>query len=244
MEPTSSPENARGKEGGEEDVLGPTSAAIAPGEGTGKRVVVGMSGGVDSSVVAMLLQQQASGCRVGGRHHAQQWACGYEVVGVFMRNWDAQDEEGGGACTADADLEDARMVGAHLGIPVETVDFSREYWHQVFAPSLEEFAQCRTPNMDVACNRFIKFDAFRKHALEKMGADLVATGHYARTGCGTGSHGDGDRPVLLQAVDENKDQTYFLCGVPSSALAKVTENGNGDVSDDGNGIGSGWCWLW
>lgn len=75
MEPTSSPENARGKEGGEEDVLGPTSAAIAPGEGTGKRVVVGMSGGVDSSVVAMLLQQQASGCRVGGRHHAQQWAC-------------------------------------------------------------------------------------------------------------------------------------------------------------------------
>ena len=70
------------------------------------------------------------------------------------------------------------------------------------------------------------------------------SGHYARTGCGTGSHGDGDRPVLLQAVDENKDQTYFLCGVPSSALAKVTGNGNGDVSDDGNGIGSGWCWLW
>ncbi|CAN0171247.1 unnamed protein product [Laminaria digitata] len=139
-----------------------------------------------------------------------------------MRNWDAQDEAGGGTCTADADLEDARMVGAHLGIPVETVDFSREYWHQVFAPSLEEFAQCRTPNMDVACNRFIKFDAFREHALGKMGADLVATGHYARTGLGKDpDKSEEDRPVLLQAVDQNKDQTYFLCGVPGSALAKV-----------------------
>eukprot|EP00752_Nemacystus_decipiens_P009751 g8708.t1 len=161
-----------------------------------------MSGGVDSSVVAMLLQRQ-----------------GYEVVGVFMRNWDGQDETGSDVCTADADLEDARRVGIHLGIPVETVDFSREYWNQVFEPSLQEFAQCRTPNMDVACNRFIKFDAFREYALGKMAADLVATGHYARTSPAPG--GDGAKPVLLEAVDSNKDQTYFLCGVPSEALANV-----------------------
>ncbi|CAM9809589.1 unnamed protein product [Pylaiella littoralis] len=171
-------------------------------QGDKQRVVVGMSGGVDSSVVAMLLQQQ-----------------GYEVVGVFMRNWDEQDETGSAVCTADADLEDARRVGIHLGITVETVDFSREYWNQVFEPSLEEFARCRTPNMDVACNRFIKFDAFREYALGRMAADLVATGHYARTSPGPG--GDWSRPVLVEAADGNKDQTYFLCGVPTEGLAKV-----------------------
>eukprot|EP00903_Cladosiphon_okamuranus_P020912 g19204.t1 len=167
-----------------------------------QRVVVGMSGGVDSSVVAMLLQRQ-----------------GYEVVGVFMRNWDGQDETGSDVCTADVDLEDARRVGIHLGITVETVDFSREYWNQVFEPSLQEFERCRTPNMDVACNRYIKFDAFREYALGKMAADLVATGHYARTSPGPG--GDASKPVLLEAVDSNKDQTYFLCGVPSEGLEKV-----------------------
>ncbi|CAN0060097.1 unnamed protein product [Ectocarpus sp. 6 AP-2014] len=174
-------------------------------KGLKQRVVVGMSGGVDSSVVAMLLHQQASE--------------GYEVVGVFMRNWDEQDETGSDVCAADTDLEDARRVGYHLGIPVETVDFSREYWNQVFEPSLHEFDRCRTPNMDVACNRFIKFDAFREHALGRMSADFVATGHYARTAPGPG--GDWSRPVLRQAEDGNKDQTYFLSGVPSEGLAKV-----------------------
>ncbi|CBN73977.1 conserved unknown protein [Ectocarpus siliculosus] len=171
-------------------------------KGLKQRVVVGMSGGVDSSVVAMLLHQQ-----------------GYEVVGVFMRNWDEQDETGSDVCAADTDLEDARRVGYHLGIPVKTVDFSREYWNEVFEPSLQELDRCRTPNMDVACNRFIKFDAFREHALGRMSADFVATGHYARTAPGPG--GDWSRPVLRQAEDGNKDQTYFLSGVPSEGLAKV-----------------------
>ncbi|CAM9568819.1 unnamed protein product, partial [Sphacelaria rigidula] len=171
-------------------------------ENAGKRVVVGMSGGVDSSVAAMLMKQM-----------------GYDVVGVFMRNWDRDDEEGQEACSADSDLQDARKVGELLGIPVETTNFSREYWTEVFAPSLEEITQGRTPNFDVWCNRFIKFDAFRKYAMDVLRADLVATGHYARIG--PGPSGGWETPVLLSGEDTDKDQSYFLCAVPSSALANV-----------------------
>lgn len=147
-------------------------------------VVVGMSGGVDSSVAAMLLQEQ-----------------GYRVIGLFMRNW--QETDASGACTAEEDYADVVRVCGLLGIPYYTVDFSKEYMDRVFAYFLAEYKAGRTPNPDVLCNREIKFGPFKEYAKE-LGADLIATGHY----CGV-SH-EGGLHHLLKARDTDKDQTYFL----------------------------------
>lgn len=157
-------------------------------------VVVGMSGGVDSSVSAWLLKQQ-----------------GYRVSGLFMVNW-TEDEEG--YCTSADDFQDARAVCDELGIPLHKADFSKEYRDRVFSQFLADYAAGKTPNPDVLCNREVKFQPFREHAL-RLGADFIATGHYAQI-----EHGaDGAR--LLQAVDGNKDQTYFLAAVNRSQFDRV-----------------------
>ncbi len=151
------------------------------------RVIVGMSGGVDSSVAAWLLHEQ-----------------GWEVEGLFMKNWEEDDEAG--YCAAEADLRDARAVCERLGIPLHTVNFSAEYWDRVFEYFLAEYRAGRTPNPDIMCNREIKFRAFLDHALGTLGAERIATGHYART-----ERDREGRVRLLRGVDRNKDQSYFLC---------------------------------
>ncbi|MBU9712527.1 tRNA 2-thiouridine(34) synthase MnmA [Evansella tamaricis] len=161
----------------------------------GTRVVVGMSGGVDSSVAAYLLKQQ-----------------GYQVIGIFMKNWDDTDENG--VCTATEDYNDVIRVCNQLGIPYYAVNFEKEYWDKVFSYFLEEYRSGRTPNPDVMCNKEIKFNAFLEHALS-LGADYVATGHYARV-----RHME-DGVELLRGVDDNKDQTYFLNALNSKQLEKV-----------------------
>ncbi|MEW8506371.1 MAG: tRNA 2-thiouridine(34) synthase MnmA [Candidatus Thiodiazotropha sp.] len=150
-----------------------------------ERVIVGLSGGVDSSVAALLLQRQ-----------------GYKVEGLFMKNW--EEDDSGEYCSAAADLADAQTVAEHLKIPLHTVNFSTEYWDRVFAYFLEEYGAGRTPNPDVLCNREIKFKAFLDHALDHLQASHIATGHYA--GVAHDSHGY----HLLRARDDDKDQTYFL----------------------------------
>ncbi|MEX0619699.1 MAG: tRNA 2-thiouridine(34) synthase MnmA [Pseudohongiellaceae bacterium] len=157
-----------------------------------ERVIVGMSGGVDSSVAASLLLQQ-----------------GYAVEGLFMKNWD--EDDGTEYCTAKADLADARSVCEKLGIPLHTANFASEYWDNVFAHFLTEYRAGRTPNPDVLCNREIKFKAFLEYALA-LGADAIATGHYVRK-----AEVDG-RTVMLKGLDANKDQSYFLCEVSESCL--------------------------
>jgi len=159
------------------------------------RVVVGMSGGVDSSVAALLLKRQ-----------------GYDVVGVFMKNWDDTDEFG--RCTADEDAEDVRRVCSQIGIPMYTVNFEKPYYDKVFAYFLAEYERGRTPNPDVMCNREIKFGEFLEKALE-LGADFLATGHYARID----RSGGGVR--LLRGADPNKDQTYFLHALSRKQLERA-----------------------
>ncbi|NLG24571.1 MAG: tRNA 2-thiouridine(34) synthase MnmA [Clostridiales bacterium] len=159
------------------------------------RIVVGMSGGVDSSVAALLLHRQ-----------------GHEVIGVFMNNWEEQGEDG--VCTSERDWADVRRVCDRIGLPYYSVNFAKEYRERVFAHFLDEYRRGRTPNPDVWCNREIKFDRFLDFAAQ-LGADRVATGHYARVG-----ERDG-RPALLRAVDEGKDQTYFLYMVGGASLGKV-----------------------
>jgi len=161
----------------------------------GKTVVVGMSGGVDSSVAAFLLKRQ-----------------GYNVIGLFMMNWEESDRNG--VCSADGDFADVRRVCAQLGIPYYSVNFAAQYKERVFAHFLAEYNAGRTPNPDVLCNREIKFGPFREYALS-MGADFVATGHY----CGI-SHKDG-KTNLLKAKDTGKDQTYFLNQVREYQLNNV-----------------------
>ena len=150
----------------------------------GERVFVGLSGGVDSSVAALLLVQQ-----------------GYRVEGLFMKNWEEDDT--GGYCAAAADLADARAVAAILGIRLHSVNFAAEYWDRVFSHFLAEYGAGRTPNPDVLCNKEIKFRAFLDHALA-LGADRIATGHYARI------RSDAAGWHLLPSADPDKDQTYFL----------------------------------
>ncbi|MFC4776520.1 tRNA 2-thiouridine(34) synthase MnmA [Paenibacillus sp. GCM10023252] len=160
------------------------------------RVVVGMSGGVDSSVTAWLLKQE-----------------GYDVVGIFMKNWDDTDEFG--HCTAEEDAEDVRRVCDQIGIPYYTVNFEEQYYNKVFSYFLEEYKRGRTPNPDVMCNREIKFGDFLNKALE-LGADYLATGHYAqveRTNTG--------ETKLMRGVDRNKDQTYFLSALSQRQLEKA-----------------------
>jgi tRNA-specific 2-thiouridylase len=160
------------------------------------RVVVGMSGGVDSSVTALLLKQQ-----------------GYDVVGIFMKNWDDTDEFG--HCTAEEDSEDVRRVCEQIGIPYYTVNFERQYFDKVFTYFLDEYKRGRTPNPDVMCNREIKFGDFLKRAME-LGADYLATGHYARV-----ERTEDGLTKLLRGVDSNKDQTYFLSALNQKQLAKA-----------------------
>ena len=160
------------------------------------RVVVGMSGGVDSSVAAMLLKRQ-----------------GYEVIGVFMKNWDDTDETG--RCTAEEDAEDVRRVCGQLDIPCYTVNFEKQYYEKVFEYFLAEYRRGRTPNPDVMCNREIKFGDFLAKATD-LGADFLATGHYARLD----RTADG-RVRLLRGADPEKDQTYFLCALTQEQLARA-----------------------
>lgn len=162
------------------------------------KVVVGMSGGVDSAVSAYLLDKE-----------------GYEVIGLFMKNWDSNinnDPEGitEGICPQELDYIDAKNVCNHLGIPLYRVDFIKEYWDNVFSYFLDELKKGRTPNPDIMCNKYIKFDLFKKEA-KKLGAEYIATGHYARR--------EGNK--LLRGVDNNKDQTYFLSQVKAEEFKDV-----------------------
>ncbi|MEF3354428.1 tRNA 2-thiouridine(34) synthase MnmA [Paenibacillus sp. GYB006] len=159
------------------------------------RVIVGMSGGVDSSVTALLLKEQ-----------------GYDVIGIFMKNWDDTDEFG--HCTAEDDAEDVRRVCEQLDIPYYTVNFEKEYFDKVFSYFLDEYKSGRTPNPDVMCNREIKFGEFLNKALD-LGADYVATGHYARLVQEDGKY------TLLRGVDNNKDQTYFLNALSQEQLSRA-----------------------
>jgi len=157
------------------------------------KVIVGLSGGVDSAVAALLLRQQ-----------------GHAVTAVFMKNWDEDDDAG--YCPAAADLADARDIAARLDIELESVSFSAEYWNRVFTHFLDEYAAGRTPSPDIVCNREIKFRAFLDHALA-AGADYIATGHYARIAGTSAVH-------LLQGLDEHKDQTYFLHALTQAQLRR------------------------
>jgi tRNA-uridine 2-sulfurtransferase len=159
------------------------------------RVVVGMSGGVDSSVAALLLKEQ-----------------GYDVVGIFMKNWDDTDEFG--VCTATEDFDDVVRVCNQLDIPYYSVNFEKQYWDKVFTYFLDEYKAGRTPNPDVMCNKEIKFKAFLDYALD-LGADYLATGHYAQVREHNGKF------EMLRGVDSNKDQTYFLNQLTSDVLEKV-----------------------
>jgi tRNA (5-methylaminomethyl-2-thiouridylate)-methyltransferase len=164
-----------------------------------KKVVLGMSGGVDSSVAAILLKEQ-----------------GYDVIGVFMKNWEEKDDNG--VCLSEEDYKDVIAVAEQLEIPYYSVNFVKEYWDKVFTYFLNEYKRGRTPNPDVMCNKEIKFRAFLDYAM-KIGADYVATGHYARI---IHEEKDGNiKSVMLRGVDDNKDQTYFLCQLNQEQLEKV-----------------------
>lgn len=160
-----------------------------------KKVVVGMSGGVDSSVSAYLLQQQ-----------------GYDVVGLFMKNWEEDDNEE--YCSAAIDLADAQKVCDKLGIKLLTINFSAEYWDNVFEHFLSEYKAGRTPNPDILCNKEIKFKAFLEYAAEDLGADYIATGHYVRKRETNG------KTELLRGIDNNKDQSYFLYTLSEQQISK------------------------
>lgn len=160
-----------------------------------KTVVVGLSGGVDSSVAAYLLKKQ-----------------GYNVIGLFMVNWEESDENGN--CTAETDFEDVKRVANKIGIPYYTVNYSKQYQERVFSYFLEEYKKGYTPNPDVMCNKEIKFGPFLEHALE-LGADYIATGHYCK-------RVDKDGKVYLyKSFDQNKDQTYFLNQLNQEQLSKT-----------------------
>jgi tRNA-specific 2-thiouridylase len=160
-----------------------------------KTIVVGMSGGVDSSVVALLLKEQ-----------------GHRVIGVFMKNWEETDASG--VCTAAREWEDVQRVCDRIDIPCYSVEFVREYWEQVFEQFLKEYRAGYTPNPDVLCNREIKFNVFYQKALS-LGADFLATGHYTRIG------ERGGEPVLLKGRDPAKDQSYFLNAISGEVLQRV-----------------------
>ena len=170
------------------------------------KVLLGLSGGVDSAVAAYLLKEQ-----------------GYDVTCCFMRNWDSfanNDIEGNptimdSTCPQEQDYMDAKAVADHLGLPMLRIDFIQEYWDYVFKSFLKEYESGRTPNPDILCNKYIKFDAFFKYAMD-LGFDAVATGHYA-----SNRVYDNGFTYLTRAVDQNKDQTYFLCQVKSEAIAKT-----------------------
>ena len=167
-----------------------------------KKVVVGLSGGVDSSVAAYLLKEQ-----------------GYDVIGLFMKNWHDDSVTISDECPWLEDSNDALIVAEKLGIPFQTVDLSKEYKERIVDYMFNEYERGRTPNPDVLCNREIKFDVFLKIALG-LGADYVATGHYCRKGSIQNSDGT-ETFQLLAGVDENKDQSYFLCQLSQEQLSKT-----------------------
>lgn len=167
-----------------------------------KRVVIGLSGGVDSSVAAYLLKEQ-----------------GYEVIGLFMKNWHDDSVTISKECPWLDDSNDAMLVAEKLGIPFQTVDLSEEYKERIVDYMFNEYEKGRTPNPDVLCNREIKFDVFMKIALS-LGADFVATGHYCRKGTTTTQDG-GTAYQLLAGKDKNKDQSYFLCQLSQEQLSKT-----------------------
>jgi len=159
------------------------------------KIMVAMSGGVDSSVSALLLQRQ-----------------GLDIAGMFMKNWEEDDRFG--ECSAAEDAADARAVAESMGLLLHTRNFASEYWENVFEEFLSEYRAGRTPNPDILCNSEIKFKTFLEHA-EELGADRIATGHYVRLGYSDGKH------CLLRGVDHNKDQSYFLYAVGHEQLAKT-----------------------
>ncbi|MEQ1636550.1 MAG: tRNA 2-thiouridine(34) synthase MnmA [Methylococcales bacterium] len=160
-----------------------------------KNIIVGMSGGVDSSVTALLLLEQ-----------------GHRVTGLFMKNW--EEDDGTEYCTAMEDLTDAQQVCDKLGIELKTVNFAAEYWDEVFEVFLSEFAAGRTPNPDILCNKHVKFKAFLNYAIEDLGAEYIATGHYARI------HQLNGEFCLLKGLDPNKEQSYFLYTLGQKQLAR------------------------
>lgn len=160
-----------------------------------KKIILGMSGGVDSSVSALILKE-----------------AGYEVIGLFMKNWDEKNEDG--ICTATEDAEDARAVADQLAIPFYTINFEKEYWNRVFTYFLDEYKKGRTPNPDIMCNQEIKFNAFLDYALN-LEADYIAMGHYAQV------EERKDGFYLLRGKDQNKDQSYFLSRISQKALSKT-----------------------
>lgn len=161
-----------------------------------KNIIVGMSGGVDSSVTALILQEQ-----------------GHQVTGLFMKNW--EEDDGTEFCTAMQDLADAQQVCDTLGIELKTVNFAAEYWDEVFEVFLSEFKAGRTPNPDILCNKHVKFKAFLNYATEDLGAEYIATGHYARVAEKNGEF------QLLKGLDPNKEQSYFLYTLGQKALSKT-----------------------
>tara|TARA_R100001440_G_scaffold14959_6_gene25411 strand:+ start:8165 stop:9349 length:1185 start_codon:yes stop_codon:yes gene_type:complete len=164
--------------------------------GNSPRVIVGMSGGVDSSVAALLLLKQ-----------------GYAVEGLFMKNWD--EDDGTEYCTAMTDLADAQAVADSIGITLHTASFAAEYWDRVFEHFLEEYRAGRTPNPDILCNKEVKFRAFLDYAIT-LGADYIATGHYARR-----QLTESGEAQLLKGLDANKDQSYFLHAVSGDRIART-----------------------
>ncbi|MFK5213490.1 tRNA 2-thiouridine(34) synthase MnmA [Glaesserella parasuis] len=164
-------------------------------ENAKKKVICGMSGGVDSSVSAFILQQQ-----------------GYQVEGLFMKNWEEDDDTD--YCTAAADLADAQAVCDKLGIKLHKINFAAEYWDNVFEHFLAEYKAGRTPNPDILCNKEIKFKAFLEYAAEDLGADFIATGHYVRRPPLE------QQPKLLRGLDSNKDQSYFLYTLSEQQVAQ------------------------
>ncbi|GBL03352.1 tRNA (5-methylaminomethyl-2-thiouridylate)-methyltransferase [Glaciecola sp. KUL10] len=172
-----------------------TSSPSEPNKGDIK-VIVGMSGGVDSSVSAYLLQKQ-----------------GYQVEGLFMKNWEEDDNDE--YCAAAEDLADAQAVADKLGIYLHTINFAAEYWDNVFEYFLEEYKLGRTPNPDIMCNKEIKFKAFLEFAAEDLGADFIATGHYVQRRL------EDDKWVMLRGLDNNKDQSYFLYTLSHQHVAKT-----------------------
>lgn len=173
----------------------PTLTAEQRAENSQKKVICGMSGGVDSSVSAFILQQQ-----------------GYQVEGLFMKNWEEDDDTD--YCTAAADLADAQAVCDKLGIKLHKINFAAEYWDNVFEHFLAEYKAGRTPNPDILCNKEIKFKAFLEYAAEDLGADFIATGHYVRR------PPLDQQPKLLRGLDSNKDQSYFLYTLSEQQVAQ------------------------
>ncbi|VDI60297.1 tRNA-specific 2-thiouridylase [Mytilus galloprovincialis] len=168
-----------------------------------KKIVCGMSGGVDSSVAAYMLKKR-----------------GHEVIGLFMKNWDIADEKG--KCSSDADREDAQYVCDRLQIPLQDVNFVKEYWNEVFSTLIKGYENGYTPNPDVLCNQHIKFKHFFDHAIDNIGADAIATGHYVKTSVfeNLEQPNTSEGIKLMLPLDQWKDQTLFLSQIPQRALQK------------------------